>query len=133
MSIPFRFVSLLCLLDAVTLLFFNTYFPLNPDGVQPLWDYVVDPITLLIIAVVVALNIRTSVQTHGARSEIRPLPVDIFIMFSGYVGVVYLHNYVLKFSERFDPRPIIWDLFVPAVIVLMVVSAILFWRQGDKP
>ncbi len=34
MSIPFRLVSLLCLLDAGTLLFFNTYFPLNPDGVQ---------------------------------------------------------------------------------------------------
>ena len=49
MSVPFRLVSLLCLLDAVALLFFNTYFPLNPDGVQPLWDYVIDPITLSII------------------------------------------------------------------------------------
>ena len=61
MSIPFRLVALLCLLDAVALLFFNTYFPLNPDGVQPLWDYVIDPITLIVIAVVVALNIRASI------------------------------------------------------------------------
>ena len=59
----------------------------------------------------VALNIRASIQAHRAQSELRPLPVDLFIMFTGYVGVVYLHNYVLKVSERFDPRLIIWDLF----------------------
>ena len=133
MPIPYRLVSLLCLLDAVILLFFNTYFPLNPDGVQPLWDYVIDPITLIVIGVVVALNIRASIRAHGALLEIRVLPVDLFIMFTGYVGVVYLHNYVLKFSERFDPRPIIWDLFTPAVIVIMTISAIMFWRQADDP
>ena len=132
MSVPFRLVSLLCLLDAVALLFFNTYFPLNPDGVQPLWDYVIDPITLSIIVLVVALNVRASIQAHRAQSEIRPLPVDLFLMFTGYVGIVYLHNYVLKFSERFDPRPIIWDLFTPAVIVSMTVSAIIFWRRANK-
>ena len=133
MHIPFRLVALLCLLDAVVLLFFNTYFPFNPDGVQPLWDYVIDPITLVVIAVVVALNIRASIRAHGARSEMHPLPVDLFLMLTGYVGIVYLHNYALKFSERFDPRLIIWDLFTPAVIVIMVVSAIIFWRQGDNP
>jgi hypothetical protein len=132
MSVPYRLVSLLCLLDAIVLLFFNTYFPLNPDGVQPLWDYVIDPITLSIIVLVVALNVRASIQAHRAQSEIRPLPVDLFLMFTGYVGIVYLHNYVLKFSERFDPRPIIWDLFTPAVIVIMTVSAIIFWRRANK-
>ena len=133
MHIPFRLVALLCLLDAAALLFFNTYFPLNPDGVQPLWDYVIDPITLVIIALVIALNIRASIQAHGTRPEMRPLPVDLFLMFTGYVGIVYLHNYVLKFSDRYDPRPIIWDLFTPAVIVVMTVSAIMFWRQADDP
>ena len=133
MSVPYRLVSLLCLFDAVILLFFNTYFPLNPDGVQPLWDYVIDPFTLIVIALVVALNIQASIRAHGALPEIRVLPVDLFIMVTGYVGVVYLHNYVLKFSERFDPRPIIWDLFTPAVIVIMTVSAMIFWRQADDP
>jgi len=133
MHIPFRLVALACLLDAVALLFFNTYFPLNPDGVQPLWDYVIDPITLIIIAVVVALHIRASIQAHRTQPEIRLLPVDLFIMFTGYVGIVYLHNYVLKFSEHLDARPIIWDLFTPAVIVIMTISAIIFWRQGDNP
>ena len=132
MSVPFRLVSLLCLLDALVLLFFNTYFPLNPDGVQPLWDYLIDPFTLLVIALVVALNIRASMQAHGAQPEMRPLPVDCFIMFAGYVGIVYLHNYVLKFSAHFPPRPIIWDLFTPAVIVVMTVAAIIFWRQADN-
>ena len=133
MHIPFRLVALLCLLDAVALIFFNTYFPLNPDGVQPLWDYVIDPITLIIIAVVVAINIRASIRTHRTHPEMRPLPVDLFLMFTGYVGIVYLHNYVLKFSDRLDPRPIIWDLFTPAVVVILAVSAIIFWRQGDNP
>ncbi len=81
----------------------------------------------------VALNIRASIRSHATLPEIRPLPVDLFLMFTGYVGIVYLHNYALKFSERFDPRPIIWDLFTPTVIVIMTVSAIIFWRQADKP
>lgn len=132
MSVPFRLVSLLCLLNAGVLLFFNVYFPFNPGGVQPLWDYVIDPITLIILALVLALNIRASIQAHSARSEMRPLPIDLFIMLTGYVGIVYLHNYVLKFSDHFDPRLIIWDLFTPAVIVILTVSAIIFRRQADN-
>ena len=132
MAISFRLVSILCLLDAVALLFFNSYFPLNPNGVQPLWDYVIDPVTLVIMALVVYLNIRSSIQAHQARNERHPLPADLFLMFTGYVAIIYLHNYVLKFSDRFDARPIIWDLFTPAVIVVMTVSAIVFWQQPDE-
>ncbi len=132
MFVPFRLVSVLCLLDALVLLFFHVYFPFNPDGVQPLWDYVIDPITLILLALVLALNIRASIQAHSARSEMRPLPIDFFIMFTGYAGIVYLHNYVLKFSDHFDTRLIIWDLFSPAVIVILIVSAIIFRRQADN-
>lgn len=129
MAIPFRLVSVLCLVDAIVLLFFNTYFPLNPDRVQPLWDYVIDPATLAILALVICLNLRSSIQ---ARKERHPLPADLFLMLTGYVAVIYLHNYALKFSDRFDPRPIIWDLFTPAVIVLMTVSAIVFWQRANE-
>ena len=132
MAISFRLVSVLCLLDAAVLLFFNTYFPLNPDGVQPLWDYVIDPATLVILALVIYLNIRTSIQAHQSRKERHPLPADLFLMFTGFVAVIYLHNYVLKFSDRLDARPIIWDLFTPAVIIVMTVSAIVFWQQVDE-
>ena len=132
MAVPYRLVSVLCILDVVVLLVFNTYFPLNPDGVQPLWDYVIDPATLLILALVIALNVRSSIQAHRARNERHPLPADLFLMFTGYVAIIYLHNYVLKFSDRFDPRPIVWDLFTPAVVVIMTVSAITFWQRGNE-
>ena len=131
MAVPYRLVSVLCILDAIVLLVFNSYFPLNPDGVQPLWDYVIDPATLLILALVIALNVRSSIQAHRARKERHPLPADLFLMFTGYAAIIYLHNYVLKFSERFDPRPIVWDLFTPAVVVIMTVSAIMFWQRGN--
>ena len=132
MAISFRLVSIFCLLDAVVLLFFNTYFPLNPDGVQPVWDYVIDPVTLVIMALVIYLNIRSSIQAHQARNERHPLPADLFLIFTGYVSIIYLHNYVLKFSDRFDARPIIWDLFTPAAVVFMTVTAIIFWQQADE-
>ena len=132
MAISFRLVSILCMLDAVALLFFNSYFPLNPEGVQPLWDYVIDPVTLIILALVIYLNIRSSTKAHQVRPERHLLPADLFLMLTGYVAIIYLHNYVLKFSDRFDPRPIIWDLFTPAVIVVMTVSAIVFWRQDSE-
>lgn len=132
MAISFRLVSILCLLDAVVLLLFNTYFPLNPDGVQPVWDYVIDPVTLVIMALVIYLNVRSCIQAHRGRMEMHPLPADLFLMFTGYVAIIYLHNYVQKFSDRFDARPIMWDLFTPAVIVVMTVSAIIFWRQVDE-
>ena len=75
MAISFRLVSVLCLLDAAVLLFFNTYFPLNPDGVQPLWDYVIDPATLIILALVIYLTFApASRPTSLARKDIRFRP-----------------------------------------------------------
>ena len=132
MSTLFRLVSILCLINAVAVLFFNTYFPLNPAGVQPLWDYVVDPLTLVVLVLVVGLNVRASLQTTGAEPVRSQGPVDVFTMVTAFVGIIYLHNYVLKFSDHFEASATIWNLFAPAVIVITGVSAISFWRRADR-
>ena len=132
MASLFRLVSLLCATTAVAVLCCNTYFPLHPAGVQPIWDYVVDPLTLLVLGLVVTLNVRDSLQTLGAEPERHLRPVELFTMVTAYVGLVYLHNYVLKFSEHFEASAPIWNLFAPAVIVLTGVSAIRFWRRADR-
>ena len=132
MSSLFRLVSILCVINAVAVLFCNTYFPLNPAGVQPIWDYVVDPLTLIVLILVVTLNVRDSLQTPGAEPERHQRPVDLFTMVTAYVGLVYLHNYVLKFSDHFEASATIWNLFAPAVIAITGVSAIRFWRRADR-
>ena len=132
MASLFRLVSILCVITAVAVLCCNTYFPLHPAGVQPIWDYVVDPLTLLVLGLVVTLNVRDSLQTLGVDPEQHQRPVDLFTMVTAYVGLVYLHNYVLKFSEHFEASATIWNLFAPAVIVITGVSAIRFWRRADR-
>ena len=58
--------------------------------------------------------------------------MDVFTMAAGFIGALYVHNYVLKFAGAFEPSAVLWDLLAAAVIVIMPVSGISYWRQAKR-
>ena len=129
MSDRLRLLSILCWIVAAALLVTYYYFPFNPDAVQTLWDYAIDPIIVVTLILIIIVNTRISLDTHAAGQGLRRLPMDIITMLTAAFAMLYLHQYVLKFAEGFEPSQFLWDLLVPGVIVFMVTSAISYSRR----
>ena len=122
----------LCAICAAGQLLFHYLFPFFRETIQPLWDYAIDPVIIVTVALVVAVNTRTSLDCRGEVATLQRLPMNIFTMFIGVMGIMYLHNYVLKFAEAFEVRQLLWDILVPPIAVSMAVSAIIYWRQANR-
>ncbi len=129
---PLKPLSILCAICAAGQLLFHYLFPFYPDAIQPLWNYAIDPVIIVTIALVVAVNTWTSLDCRGEAAALQRLPMNIFTMFIGVVGIMYLHNYVLKFAAAFEVRQLLWDILVPPIAVSMAVSAIIYWRQANR-
>ncbi|MCY4107712.1 MAG: hypothetical protein OXG11_01640 [Chloroflexi bacterium] len=127
-----KWLSGLCWLCAVVMFFFYYYFPFNVDFVQTLWDYAIDPVILATFILIVIVNVSMSLQAHNAGMGLQRLPMDIFTMAVGFTGALYMHNYVLKFAGSFEPSAVLWDVLAAAVIVIMPVSGISYWRLSKR-
>ena len=112
--------------------FFYYYFPFNVDFVQTLWDYAIDPVILATFILIVIVNVSMSLKAHNAGMGLQRLPMDIFTMAVGFTGALYMHNYVLKFAGSFEPSAVLWDVLAAAVIVIMPVSGISYWRLAKR-
>ena len=112
--------------------FFYYYSPFNVDFVQTIWDYAIDPVILATFILIVIVNVRASLKLHDEGMGLQRLPMDIFTMAAGFTGALYMHNYVLKFAESFEPSAALWDVLAAAVIVIMPVSGIGYWRQAKR-
>ena len=132
MSARLKWLSGLCWLCAVVMFFFYYYFPFNVDFVQNLWDYAIDPVILATFILIVIVNVSMSLKAHNAGMGLQRLPMDIFTMAVGFTGALYMHNYVLKFAGSFEPSAVLWDVLAAAVIVIMPVSAISYWRLAKR-
>ncbi len=130
MSSPLRLLAILCWVAAAILLISYYYFPYNPDPVQTLWDYIIDPIVIGTLILVIVANTRISLEHHNAGNGLRHLPMDIMTMLTAFFAILYLHQYVLKFAEGFEPAQLLWDLLVPGVVIFMVVSAISYAQHS---
>ena len=119
--------SLACVFGSIWLFVYHLTFPLFP--VQEIWDYILDPYTIILL---VSLFI-SSLYDVSKKDSFKFNPRLIWTGFIGFVGIVYTHNYVLKFSSYFDPRPLIWDMFLPMVFIIFVISAIDFkYKSHEK-
>lgn len=129
MSSPLRLLAALCWIVAAVLLISYYYFPYNPDPIQTLWDYIIDPIVIGTLTLVIIANARISLKIHDAGLGLRHLPMDVLTMLTAFFTILYLHQYVLKFAEGFEPSQLLWDLLVPGVVVFMVTSGISYIRR----
>ncbi len=132
MATVLRLLSYLCWLCGGMMFILNYYFPFNAEGVQPLWDYVADPIILATFILTVVFNVRLSLALRNRGKAAQALPLDIFTMIVGFTGALYMHNYALKFAEGFEASQQMWTLLSAAVIVIMPVSGINYWRESKR-
>lgn len=131
MATALKLMSALCWVCGVVLFAFNYYFVLVGESVQRVWDFVVDPLVLVTMVLIVAANVRLSLDMHDKGMGRRNLHMDVFTMVIGFIGALYLYNYLSKFGAL-DPNALMWTFLACAVIVIMPVSAIIYWRQAKR-
>ena len=131
MAAALKLISALCWVCGVALFAFNYYFVLVGESVQRVWDYVVDPLVLVTIVLIIAANVRLSLDMHDKGMGQQNLHMDVFTIVIGFTGALYLYNYLSKFGA-FEPSELMWTFLVAAVLVIMPVSAIIYWRQAKR-
>ena len=133
MATPLRLLSILCWLCAVIMMGYTIVFQwLGPDG-QFLWDWVFDPIILTTFVIIVVVNTIISLNRRNDGAHLEQLPMDIFTMAAGFTGTMYIVNYIRKFITEVAPvNNLLWDFIVPATMLVMVVSAIFYWREANR-
>ncbi len=125
-------LSALCWLCTISGTFFYYYFPFNPDFVHNMWDYVIDPVIIATFILIVITNVHISLSLRNRGETAQALQLDLFTSAAGFTAALYLHNYVLKFADAFEPLQIMWDFLLPAAAVIMTVAAITYWRKATR-
>ena len=133
MATPLRLLSILCWLCAVIMMGYTIVFQwIGADG-QFLWDWVFDPIILTTFVIIVVVNTIISLNRRNEGAHLEQLPMDIFTMAAGFTGTMYIVNYIRKFITEVAPvNNLLWDFIVPATMLVMVVSAIFYWREANR-
>ena len=133
MAIALKLLSILCWLCAVIMMGYTIVFQwLGADG-QYLWDWIFDPIILATFVIIVIVNVIISLNRRNEGMHLEQLPMDIFTMATGFAGAMYIVNYIRKFIDNIAPvNNTLWDYMIPATMVVMVVSAIYYWRESDR-
>ena len=132
MGAGYKALSALSWIGGAIQLFFMYFFLFAPDTVQPLWDYVVDPIMLVLFALVIIASVDKSLNRRNRGLGLQNLPMDIHTIAVGATGLLYLHNYLRKFAGGFDPDQNLWTYLSVATVITLVIAAISFWRDGSR-
>lgn len=132
MTTALKLLSALCWIASALLLVSYYYFPYNPEPVQALWDYAIDPVIMSTLILVITANVMISLKIHDAGRGLPHLPMDVLTLLGAFFSILYVHQYVLKFAEGFEPSQFLWDLLVPGVVIFMIVSAISYQRQAKS-
>ena len=132
MGVGYRVVSVLSWIGAAVQLFFMLFFLFAPDIVQPMWDFAVDPFMLLLFAAVIAISVDKSLNLRNRGLGLQNLPMDIHTIAISATGLLYLHNYIRKFVDDFDPDQNLWTYLSVATVITLTIAAIAFWRDANR-
>ncbi len=130
MAARLKSLAALCGLTMALEFFFYYYFLFNPDLVQDLWDYVIDPIVLGVLVIIIFANLHVTMKARCKDPSAKTLHLDILTMAAVATGSLYLHQYAAKFADAFQPNALLWDLLVPAVVVILGTAAVIYWRKA---
>lgn len=136
MTTALKLMSALCWVCGVVTFAFNYYFvlaseSLREESLQRVWDWVVDPLVLVTLVLILAVNVRRSLHMHNMGRGLQNLHMDVFTMAVGFTSSLYLYNYLSKFGPD-GASNVMWTFLVAAVFVIMPVSAITYWRQSKR-
>lgn len=132
MGVGYRIVSVLSWIGAAVQLFFMFFFLFQPQTVQPLWDYAVDPFMLVLFAAIIAISVDKSLNLRNRGLGLQNLPMDVFAIGASATGLLYFHNYLRKFAAAFEPDQNLWTYLSVATVITLTIAAISFWRDANR-
>ena len=128
-----RGLAVLCAMVGLAVIGNSFIFAFQREAGQFIWDYIADPLVIVVLFVVTVVNVTDSllVRTSGG-SHLTQLPRDIVTALVAIVGFRYLLQYLAKMSPVQDPVSALWDYLVSIVIVVLFFEAISLWRSDSR-
>ncbi len=128
-----RGLAVLCAMVALAVIGNSFIFAFEEQAGQFIWDYIADPLVVVVLLVVTVVNVIDSLLTRMHEgSHLTQLPRDIVTALVAIVGFRYLLQYLAKMSPIQDPVSALWDYLVSIVIVVLFFEAISLWRSDSR-
>ena len=109
------------------------YWPYNKEMAQFIWDYIVDPAIITVIALNVLVNVRDSLRTRSqAGGHLAQWPRDVATALVAIVGVRFLMQYADKIAPGHEATSGLWGHLTALAIVILVFEAISLWRSAGQ-
>ena len=127
-----KVLSALCLVAAVGGVVNSFIMAYHPITAQVIWDYVFDPLVIILIGLTVLCNVRDSLRVrNGGGSHLAQLPRDVITALGALVGLRYGIQYLYKFTPGIEPTAELWGHLLAAVLVVLVFEAMSLWRSAS--
>ena len=128
-----RGLAVLCVMVALAVIGNSFIFAFQREAGQFIWDYIADPLVIVVLFVVTIVNVIDSLLVRmSGGSHLTQLPRDIVTALVAVVGFRYLLQYLAKMSPIQDPVSALWDYLVSIVIVVLFFEAVSLWRSDSR-
>ena len=112
-------------MTAVAVLLNELYYPYNKEISQFIWDFIADPLALIVIGLNILVNVGDSLRTRGrAGQSPRQLPRDVVTALVAVVWVRFLMQYADKMAPDHEATAGLWGHLTALAIVILVFEAI---------
>ena len=118
---------------AVAVLATELYWPYNKELGQFFWDYLVDPVALIVIGINILVNIGDSLRIRGGSgSHLAQWPRDVVTVLVAIVWVRFLMQYNDKIAPDHEATSGLWGHLTALAVVILAFEAISMWRSSGR-
>ena len=120
-------------ITAVAVLATELYWPYNKELGQFFWDYLVDPVALIVIGINILVNIGDSLRIRGGSgNHLAQWPRDVVTALVAIVWVRFLMQYNDKIAPDHEATSGLWGHLTALAIVILDFEAISMWRSSGR-
>ena len=120
-------------ITAVAVLATELYWPYNKELGQFFWDYLVDPVALIVIGINILVNIGDSLRIRGGSgNHLTQWPRDVVTVLVAIVWVRFLMQYNDKIAPDHEATSGLWGHLTALAIVILAFEAISMWRSSGR-
>ena len=118
---------------AVAVLATELYWPYNKELGQFFWDYLVDPVALIVIGINILVNIGDSLRIRsGSGNHLAQWPRDVVTVLVAIVWVRFLMQYNDKIAPDHEATSGLWGHLTALAVVILAFEAISMWRSSGR-
>ena len=118
---------------AVAVLATELYWPYNKELGQFFWDYLVDPVALIVIGINILVNIGDSLRIRGGSgNHLAQWPRDVVTVLVAIVWVRFLMQYNDKIAPDHEATSGLWGHLTALAVVILAFEAISMWRSSGR-